>query len=158
MPQPCKVCRHPARQDIDAALAEGVALREIQAHHGVSIDSLRRHAENHLPRTLVQAQAVAEAVAGDTLLDKITTLEGEARQLKDRAERAGDVRTALVAVRELCRIVELQARLVGELKDQQVNILVHPRWIAVRAELVAALRPYPEAQQAVSSALLRLDV
>lgn len=158
MPRRCTVCDHEQREAIDAAIVGGGSSREIGALFRVSRHAVERHAQNHLPRTLVQAQAVAEVVAGDTLLDKITTLEGEARQLKDRAERAGDVRTALVAVRELCRIVELQARLVGELKDQQVNILIHPHWIAVRAEMVAALRPYPEAQQAVSAALLRLDV
>lgn len=107
---------------------------------------------------MAKAQAVAEVANGETLLAKVAGLEAEAHRLKDQAEDAGDIRTALVAVRELCRIVELQGRLLGELREQQVvNVLVNPEWIAIRAEMVAALAPYPAAQQAVSAALLRLD-
>ena len=158
MPQQCKVCSHPARKVIDAALVEGRSVRELESIHNVSAGSLRRHAENHLPRAMVKAQAAADVVAGETLLAKVAGLEVEAHRLKDQAEEGGDIRTALVAVRELCRIVELQGRLLGELREQQVvNVLINPEWIAIRAELVAALAPYPAAQQAVSSALLRLD-
>lgn len=158
MPQACRVCRHPNRKAIDAALVEGRSVRELESIHHVSAGSLRRHAENHLPRAMVKAQAVAEVVAGETLLAKVAGLEVEAHRLKDQAEEGGDIRTALVAVRELCRIVELQGRLLGELREQQVvNVLVNPEWIAIRAELVAALAPYPAAQQAVSSALLRFE-
>ncbi len=42
----------------------------------------------------------------------------EAKRLKAKAEREGDLRTALAAVRELCRIVELVARLRGELGER----------------------------------------
>jgi len=54
-------------------------------------------------------------------------LEGlihEALDIKDRAESAGDQRTALACVRELCRLVELAAKLRGELDERpQANIL-----------------------------------
>ncbi len=51
-------------------------------------------------------------------------LIGEAWGIKDRAESAGDQRTALACVRELCRLVELAAKLRGELDERpQANIL-----------------------------------
>lgn len=50
-------------------------------------------------------------------MGKITQLEEEARRLGKKAEDAGDLRGALAAVRELVRIVELLARIQGELKE-----------------------------------------
>jgi hypothetical protein len=39
----------------------------------------------------------------------------------------------------------------------QVNILVSPEWIAVRAALLEALTPHPEARAAVAGCLLQLE-
>ena len=59
----------------------------------------------------------AYAVAVDSLMDKITQLEQEARRLGKKAEDAGDLRAAMAAVRELVRIVELLAKIKGDIKD-----------------------------------------
>jgi hypothetical protein len=54
--------------------------------------------------------------------------------------------------------LELLAKLVGELRDAPtVNILVSPEWAAVRATLLAALAPYPEARLAAAAALRSVD-
>ena len=75
-----------------------------------------------------------------------------------KAETAGDLRTALAGIRELVRIVELTAKMIGELDERpQVNVLVAPEWLTVRAALLDALRPYPDARQAVASRLVALE-
>jgi hypothetical protein len=52
MPQPCKICRHPQREAIDAVLAEGSqSLRVIGEQYGVSKDSLFRHSLAHMTGT-----------------------------------------------------------------------------------------------------------
>ncbi|MGB4783228.1 MAG: terminase small subunit [Candidatus Acidiferrum sp.] len=51
------------------------------------------------------------------LLGQLRELNAQAQRLKEKAEREGDLRTALAAVRELCRIVELMAKLNGELAE-----------------------------------------
>jgi hypothetical protein len=43
----------------------------------------------------------------------VKTLELEAQRIGKKAEAAGDLRTALVAVRELARQIELMGRLIG---------------------------------------------
>jgi hypothetical protein len=54
--------------------------------------------------------------------------------------------------------IELLAKLIGELDERpQVNILVSPEWIAVRAALLEALTPHPEARAAVAGCLLQLE-
>jgi hypothetical protein len=40
--------------------------------------------------------------------------------------------------------------LIGELDDTpQVNVLVSPEWLELRADIVTALEPHPEALRAV---------
>ena len=48
MPQLCKICRHPERQAIEAALAESTTLRDVAARFGVSKDAAARHWRNHV--------------------------------------------------------------------------------------------------------------
>ena len=55
---------------------------------------------------------------------QLEELQQEAERIEEQAEASGDYRTALGAIRELCRIVELVAKLRGELHEQpQTNIL-----------------------------------
>jgi hypothetical protein len=54
--------------------------------------------------------------------------------------------------------LELLARLLGELKDTAtVNVLVLPEWHALRALVLEALGPYPQARIAVAEALGRVN-
>ena len=62
-----------------------------------------------------------------------------------------DLRTALAAVRELARIVELQAKLAGDLIDAPtVNVTLGADWTDMRAAILSALDLYPEARVAVA--------
>jgi hypothetical protein len=75
-----------------------------------------------------------------------------------KAEAAGDLRTALLGIREARSCIELLAEMEGEInRNPQINILVAPEWLAVRAVLLRALQAYPEARQAVAAALTQVD-
>ena len=53
---------------------------------------------------------------------------------------------------------ELLARLIGELDDRpQINLLLAPEWLEVRAALLEALAPFPDARAAVAERLLALE-
>ena len=97
------------------------------------------------------------ADAGD-LLGQLERLKAEAHRIKDKAERAGDFRAALTGIRELVRIVELMARVSGELQEAQtVNVLIMPEWAAIRAAMMQALAPYPAARVSVAQALQEVN-
>jgi hypothetical protein len=57
MPQICKPCIHPRREDLDAELARvwRRSLRAIGAEYGLSKDALFRHARRHLPQDFIEA-------------------------------------------------------------------------------------------------------
>ena len=158
MPRQCSVCAHQKLAEIDRALVGGVSLRDIAGQYRVSKSSLERHKANHLPATLIQAQAAQEAANADDLLGQIEDLRRQAQAIKDQAMKTNDLRTALQGIRELVRIVELLAKLRGELDERaQINILLLPEWVQVRTRLLYALTPYPEARQAAAAALLEVD-
>lgn len=55
-------------------------------------------------------------------------------------------------------LLQLVARLIGELDERPtVNVLVAPEWLGVRAALLEALLPFPEARASVAWALLKLE-
>jgi hypothetical protein len=74
-----------------------------------------RHRE-HIPEALAKAERAEEAAKADTLLGRVAELVDDAKRLQSKAEKAGDLRTAVSCVRELTRLVELMAKLTGELQ------------------------------------------
>jgi hypothetical protein len=57
MPRTCTICKHPDREPIERALLAGESYRNIAARFGTSASALVRHRADHLPASLVRAQA-----------------------------------------------------------------------------------------------------
>ena len=96
MPRSCSICTHPQRDAIDAALVAAQPNRRIAAECGVNEASVRRHAAAHLPRSLIKAAAVDEAVRVDDLL-------GLAQRLQREFPNSGFVDDALLQLAEVAR-------------------------------------------------------
>jgi hypothetical protein len=111
MAQTCRVCRLANRNEVEEALLAGEPLRNIAERSGTSATALHRHKEAHLPIKLVRAAESREIDSAESLTAKLRAIEAEARRLGQKAEKAGDTRTALVAIRELVRLIELAARI-----------------------------------------------
>ena len=137
----CTICNHPQRGEIDKALVAGVAYRRIAAEYGVSDGSLRRHKKNgHIAEQIAKvakkkeikqageiqaailAQEVQEVMDAGTILAEVSHLKARALTILDRAEVEG-TREACMALREVRGIVELLAKIQGQLSDAPtVNI------------------------------------
>ena len=160
MPRTCSVCADSRRAEVDQALVSGVAVDELSRRYPpLSATSIRRHRAEHLPATLAKAHEAGEVARAGDLLGQVRQLRGKAISILLQAERAGDLRTALMGVREARACVELLAEMEGELnRSQTVNVLIaSPHWLETRNSLIAALRPFPEARAAVVAALLKLE-
>ena len=158
MPRRCTVCEHEKVEEINKALLEGVSLRDLAGRYSVSKTALHRHKESHLPAKLVKAQEAREIAKADSLLDQVTELRDKALSILDKAEQAGDLRTALQGVREAKGCLELLARLQGELQEQAtVNILINPQWLSLRTVILEALDRYPEARLKLAAALREVE-
>jgi hypothetical protein len=158
MPRTCTICSHPQRADIDAAAIAGASYRTIAHQFTVSRDALMRHKADHLLAELVKAKQAEDVSRATDLLTMATNRDKIALALLSRAERAGDLKTAVQALRVSLVSLELLARLRGELNEQTtVNVLVLPEYMAARSALVAALAPFPDARRAVVEALAMVE-
>ncbi len=157
MPRKCTICEHPKVEEINRLLLETQNIAKIAKQYGVNYYALYRH-KDHIPAILTQAQEAQEVAKADSLLAQVTELRDKALSILDKAEQAGDLRTALQGIKEARGCLELLARLQGELQEQTtVNILINPQWLSLRTVILQALEPYPEARQAVARALREVE-
>jgi len=158
----CTACRSDDRDTIDAGLLRvGVTVQEVADAHGLSHDSVWRHARNHLPERLALAAEAEEVASADALLDEITTLIHRVKVALDRTEAravegAGSEADVQGWTRELRGALTLLAAVSERLPPAQVMVLSSPEWVQVRGVMTAALRPFPEAAKAAAQALKSL--
>jgi hypothetical protein len=155
MPRTCTVCTHPEREEIARSLVAAESTAEISGRYRtIGERAVRRHRANHLPAKLVMAEKAAEVAEADNLLDQVGDLQQRALAILDKAEEAGELRTALSAIREARGNLELLAKLLGELDERPVvNLHISPEWLELRAVIVGALEPYTDARVAVLRAI-----
>ncbi len=158
MPRTCTICTHPEREAINQALVANEPFRLIAERFGTSAAALTRHKAEHLPVKLAKAHAAKETRLADDLLAQVKALRNKAISILQQAENAGDLRTALLGIREARACVELLAEMEGELKRNPViNIHLSAEWIEVRALLMGALADYPEARASVAAVLMEVE-
>jgi len=134
MPKPCSICHHPNVAKINAAIINGTSYRDISGRYGTSKSALERH-RPHIAKALAKAQkavakrdqaiaekqetatAIQEAVQAGTLLERLFQVHRDTREIFKEARGAKDHTTALRAIARMEKQLELEARLLGELKD-----------------------------------------
>jgi hypothetical protein len=82
----CTICNHPARPQIDLAIATGLSKRAVAERFGVSRDAVWRHAQTHLTAEMRAALAT-----------KLLQREGDTRRIL--LEEGAGVSEALKAIR-----------------------------------------------------------
>jgi hypothetical protein len=161
MPRRCTICDHDESHAINVALVQREPYRAVARQYGVSKDALQRHSQDHIPQLLVEAKHAVEVSEADDLLARVEDLEERTIAILDKAEEAGELRTALSAIREARGNVELLAKLRGELDERpviNVNTIVNSEvFIALQARLVDALEPFPAAGEAYRTVLEELS-
>lgn len=158
MPRRCTICIHPERAAIDRQLLSSVTLRSIAQRFDVSEYALIRHRENHLGELVDQAAETLTEELVMNVWEEINRLKEEAARLQAEAEEQRDLKTALQALAEYRRVVELVCRLEGQVdQGARVNVLVSPEWAALRGIIQSSLAAYPEARNALASELVRLE-
>lgn len=120
----------------------------------MSKTAVSRHTKEHLPDLLAKAYEAEEVARADELLTDVRRLQARTLRALLRAEEAADWTTMLRAVREARENVRLLGELRGKLDARPVvNVLVSPEWLELRAQIVGALEPHPDAREAVVRAI-----
>jgi hypothetical protein len=154
VPRRCTVCDHQERHSIDETLVSGAPYRSVAKRFELSESAVYRHKTEHLPAHLLKAREVEEMAQADDLLEQVRYLQTRALDILERAEKAGELRTALAAISQARGNLELLGKLAGELDERPVvNLNVSSEWLELRAVIVGALEPHPRAREAVLRAL-----
>jgi hypothetical protein len=155
----CSVCTHPERDAIERALLDGETLRSIGDRFGLSKDAVSRH-KPHIGTALVKAQEIKEVARADSLLDQVKDLNRRALRILERAEERGDVRECCAAIRECRGVLELLAKVAGEIPPEGstiVNIMMNPEWVQIQTTILQVLEPYPEAKVQLAERLAEVS-
>jgi len=146
----CKVCSHPNLKKIDELLLSGKSFRTISNQFGLTESSLKRHKKNHLSEKLIKATEAKETLTANNLFSQLKNLHSEALNILEEAKGRGNLQIALNAIGRVKELLELQAKLLGELQEGNViNIYTHPDWIELRSVILLTLEDYPEAKNAL---------
>lgn len=155
MPKTCTICEDPRRDEFDrrARIEDNIA--KIAQDFALSYDAFYRHVKaNHHIREVTAIPTSAELATSEDIYKEIERWHTEAKDLQRTAKADGDIKTALLGLEKALKCLELMLKIHGQISDApQVNILVNPQWIELKAAIVAALRPYPDALEAVRDAL-----
>jgi hypothetical protein len=158
MPRICTICSHPKRSAIEAALVAGTSNRRIATHYGMTEGSVRRHVAEHVAKQIAQAQEAREEAQSLDVTRQLKVVNGVAMSILAEARRARAHDVALRAMDRIHKQLELQAKLLGQLDERPVvNVMLSPEWLHVRAAMLAALAPHPQARLDVAAALIALD-
>lgn len=124
--QKCSICIHPKRNEIDEALLLSTKpLRTIADQFQVSKSSLLRHKSDHIPKTMAETKRAGEICRADRLLDKLINLKCDAERITEKAESGNDLKVALSGIREQSRIIEILAKMQGQIQQPQVALTVN---------------------------------
>ena len=162
----CTICNHPARPQIDLAIATGLSKRAVAARFVVSRDAVWWHAQAHLTAEMRAALAtkllqregdtrhiLLEEGAGVT--EALKAIRGPLFCLYLAAVDTGDGKAAAALSGRLHENLALVAKLTGELVPHAgttiTNILLSPDFQRLRTELIRVLARYPEARAEVAA-------
>jgi len=124
--QKCTICIHSQREEIDEALLlSATPLRTIADQFGISKTALLRHKTDHIPTDLVKAKDAKEVCRAESLLDKLVSLKSDAERITQKAEIKDDLKTALSGIREQSRIIEILAKMQGQIQQPKIDLTVN---------------------------------
>ncbi|MGB8685306.1 MAG: hypothetical protein WCD12_20670 [Candidatus Binatus sp.] len=153
---------------VNVSFGNGVAKK-------LSDSSIYRH-RKHLPAAVIeslQAKSLGAVLGKGVTLDELRAQESQnllAHLIAYRAELDsdigtargnGDLRTVASLVGRRNHLLEVLARLLGELGittvTNNVALVASPDYLAMRSALMKALMPFPDARRAVAAALTGLE-
>ena len=111
MSRKCTICKHPDRDTIDAALIASEPYRNIAQRFDVSITALHRH-KAHVSQALLEAANNSDELSASKLLKDLANLQAKALSILAKAEKSGDLRICLQAIREAREVIAACAKIL----------------------------------------------
>lgn len=163
-----KIEAHPQRKIIIKRLASGEEYSDIvRDYPGLTWDDLDYYADNKLHEVLSKSSDLKTEIEGDqgnSTLSEVRALKGKAMEILNEAQGAGDLKTALLGIREARSCLEAILKAEGRIQEQNINLSLQqvsiyqsPEWLVVGRMLSEELAGYPELKARVAARLLALQ-
>jgi hypothetical protein len=166
-----KIDLHPDRGRIEFDLARGVPVRRVAKKYGLHPRACYRYLKKLPPQLrashtgkMLKAGADLEQLRIDESEGLLQNLASQRARLLIMQDAAMDTENAGLATQisgAIHKNIELTGRYLGEFASHQirteVSVLVQPQYLELRAALVRALAPFPEAKAAVAAVLHRIE-
>ena len=153
-----KIESHPNSKTIITRLASGEEYSKIvEDFPDIRYQDLDYYAENKLPELISKSKDLkseVESIQGGGALAEVRSLKAQALEILQKAQDTGDLKTALLGIREARSCLELVFKAEGRIQEQPiVNITLNAEWIELRTLIINALDQYPQAKEAVVHAI-----
>jgi transposase-like protein len=165
----CTICTHPEKWRLELLLAGGASVEALARKFNVGPDALSRHWKRHVSDEtktghlagLANLDKLAEKAAesGQSVLDYLAIARNTLLTQLSTVALAGDSRNVGYLVGQLTRVLEVIARVSGELgalaTSQTFNVMNNvvlqdsPVFAKLQRALLQALQPFPDARNAV---------
>ena len=158
---------------IDNKLRQGIPQKRVAEEYGLSVDSIGRHYRygHHIiskpakkrrapakkPEQKVSPQdekLPAKYTGADSVLKSIYHVLHELEDMFNQPEN--DTRRLEVA-KVMRGFHELSAKIEGLIKEGQINILINPQWVAIKAAIIRVLDRHPDIKDEVLEELQGID-
>jgi hypothetical protein len=153
-----KIENHPQRNIIITRLASGEEYSDIiRDFSGLTWDDLDYYKQNKLCDIISKSSDLkteVESTQGNNTLAEVRALKARALEILEQAQSAGDLKTALMGIREARGCLELCMKAEGQIDARPpINISLNAEWISLRTTIITALERFPDARRAVIDAL-----
>lgn len=140
-------------------LLAGTPYRDIAGQFQLSKSSLERHKEGHISESLLKSKDIEDTVNANSLTRQIEDIRVKIKSLLQKAEKANNLRDVHNFVGDTLKQIELEAKLQGQIKAQQINInnqinLVESvEWQELRQRIITVLTAHPDALEELRNVL-----
>jgi hypothetical protein len=168
----CSICANDKhRVAIELGIVHGISAPVLAQRFSCSKHAITRHKAHLSPAQRAALLSATKPTTIDLAALQVTESEGllhavaaQRARLHNLAETAagfGDIKGAVAAENSIQGNLALVAKLLGQLTTRidvrHSSVLLTPDYLKLRSVLVQALKPYPQAAQAVSRALFALE-
>ena len=153
-----KIEAHPNSKKIITRLASGEDYSKIiEEYPDLRWQDLDYYKQKKLPEIISKSKDLkdeVESIKGTDTLAEVRELKVRALTILEEAQSSGDLKTALMGIREARGCLETCLKAEGQIKDgPQITIINNPEWIDLRTVIITALDNYPQAKAAVVHAI-----
>jgi len=153
------MCKHPNREELERKIAtKELSMTAAAKLANSNKATVSRHMRNCVASRVRESMRPEPIkVQGLNVVNALTTSHEKTLDILTDSLNEGDRRTALLALQTEIKQLELTAKLTGQLNEApQVNLLMSPEYLELKAIINTTLAPYPEIRQKLGDAFSKV--